>query len=231
MYTLRSDEAWDASKWYQSIASILIHQDCVADLTHALDTVLQKYKQTDLKFARVRTNAGYVEMVKEFLTTFFDTLDREDIFFVLCSGMSHESVFGEMYEEIFLLTQSKIDDNISFCPDKNNMMKRYDKLETYKEYGVIQIIEQDSETSVLTQTMDIVAGSINFLREHHGTYRAWSQSENRYEQQDDFERELHFRCLVTEHLLEMMSNYLGEIEVLESWLLLVQSEQCIMLDY
>lgn len=231
MHYLRSDEAWDTTKWFQSIASVLIHEEWVKDLSTILDQKLQKLDHTDLKFSRVRTNAGYVEMVNEFLTTFLDALDRKASFFVLCSGTSTDILYGDMYEEILLLTQWKVDNEITFCPDANNMMKRYDKLETYKEYGVVQIQEQDSKSSSITQVMDIIAGCINFLREYHGTYRARTQSENRYEQLDDFDRELHFRCLVTEHLLTSLGEYIGEIRVLETWLLHIESEQCLMLDY
>lgn len=231
MYTLWSDEAWDSSKWFQSISTLLIDTESCSALWIKLEEVSQKFDQTDLKFTRVRTNTSYAGMVNELLITFFDSLDREDVFFLFCSGVSDEMIFGDMYEEIFLLVQWRVDDEIIFCPDANNMMKRYSKISTYKEYGVTKILEQDSKQSSITQVMDIMAGIINFLREHYGTYRARSQSNNHFDQMSDFDRELHFRCQVTENFLNLLDKYIGEHKILESGLLHTQSEQCLILDY
>ena len=79
--------------------------------------------------------------------------------------------------------------------------------------------------------MDIIAGISIFLREHAGTYLIRSQSTDRYEQMDEFERELHIRCELVAHFLGLMEKHYGEVSISEHGIWSVASESIVVMDF
>gem|GEM_PF-5390999 len=79
--------------------------------------------------------------------------------------------------------------------------------------------------------MDIIAGITIFLREHYGTYMIRSQSADRYEQMEEFERELHIRCELVSHFFGLLEKNYGAVMVMENGSWSVESERVVVLEY
>lgn len=228
MYHLRSDEAGSAEKWLQCVTAILIDEE-------SSEKIYSKFTYEDLelihdaKFSKLRTNAWIKEKLQKMLDIFVDSLN--DLSVLLISWESGQSVYQDMYEEVFLLTQSIAADEIQFFPDQNNALKWYEKSKMLLEYGIIDAVEQDSETAPLVQIADIISGITIFLREHHGTYRAWKTVWDRHKQMEQFDRELHLRCELIEYFFLLLQNKWYKIDLSEEWLWSTESDKLLILEY
>ncbi len=226
-----SDEAWGSEKDLQAIASVILDNDESEILVEKLTNFASETFETELKFARVRNNVAYTETVKNFLEVFVAYFSKTEWKIFLISWSDTKPILDQMYEEIFLLAQWWVEDEIIFCPDKNNMLKRYASAEVYKQYWVTEIREQNSEEAIIVQVMDIISWIIIFLREHYGTYRARKEWGDRFQKLADFERALHMRCEVVHHFFELLEKHIGKVEVLETWLFAVDGERVVVLEW
>ncbi len=228
MYVLLWDEAGDKKKQVQSVATLLSEKENYLFLENKLQELLPT---NEIKFARVRLNDSYLQQVKQYLDHFFDHLNNEDSSMVFVIWKSNSLLYKDMYEEVFLLSQSMCDDEISFTPDQNNVLQRRNNTSSYKEFGITSIQELNSEENKCIQLLDIIAGLLVFFREHYGTYEIRRQSSNRYEQLEDFERELHMRCELMSHFFALLQKHYGPVTIFENGAWGVDSERVIVLEY
>ncbi len=228
MYLLVSDEAGNEDKQHQSIGSLLIEQDQHEEL---LTYLWAYFDQRELKFARVRKNDAYLQEAKKLLGVFFESLSQTEATLMTIYTKDSKNQSHDMYEELFLIAQSLADDEIKFTPDKNTNLQRWNHGKRLSQYWIVGIEEQDSEQNLIIQAMDIIAGITLFLREYHGTYLIRSQSTDRYEQMEEFERELHIRCELVSHFVSLLEKHYGKVTVLENGTWSVESERVVALEY
>jgi hypothetical protein len=228
MYLLRWDEAWSSEKEHQCIAALLCDEEESGDISASLKA---SWPLHELKFARVRYNDSYLQEVKTFLDAFFTLTQESDLTLMVILGSSSSLIWDEMYDELFLLSQSIADDEIRFAPDKNNVLSRWNHGPRCKEFGIVGIQEQDSQQEPLIQMMDIISGITIFLREHAGTYMIRNQSSDRYEQMEEFERELHIRCELVAHFLNLIERSYGPVSISEKGIWSVESERVVVMEF
>lgn len=227
MYLI-SDEAGSSEKGYQGIAWLLIWQGQSEMIQEVLESQLGS---KELKFARVRTNASYTEYAKEALSVFFDTRLSDEGRLIIMQSKSDVNEYLDMYEEIFLLAQSFADQDIIFQPDKNTILQRWKQVKKLRDFGIAEIQEQDSSTNTCVQIMDIIAWISVFLHEHYGTYRTWKESGNRFEQMDEYARDLHLRCELVHHFFGLLETSFWEVTLHEHGLRSISSESVMVLEY
>ncbi len=232
MWRLYSDEAWELDQWIKSIAAVILQEQDAQELSSLLDQQSQKYEIKEFKFARVRTNAGVVEATNAMMSVFFELFAQTDGKICVISGAGSIWVVHEMYDEIFLISQSGSgDEGIQLLPDTNNALKRYEQTARFGEYGIVWVQEQDSQEQLLIQMMDLISGITVWLREHHETYWAWTQISDRHQQMEEFDRDVHFRCELVDHFVGLIQEYIGELSVTDTGLWVVESERAVVLEY
>ncbi len=228
MYILYSDEAGSQEKWLQAISTILLTKEQIP----LFDDLSIQRQTHELKFSRVRTSDSYTQELIDFLVSSIELIWVIESQLVVLIGSSHDSLYADMYEEVFLIAQWYTNGEFAFHPDQKNMMKRYDRASSLKdEFWMTYIQEMDSSTSVLTQTMDIIAWLTIWLREHHGTYRAWKESWDRYQRLGKFDRELHMRCEVVDAFFDALKKEWCEVWVSEEWIWYGEDERVMVLEY
>lgn len=228
MYRLYSDEAWDEKKWWQSVSSLLLSEE---DSMY-LDKALPKLSWHELKFSRVRTNESYTQEVASCLSVFLESFFSYDMQLVVLVWSSHSSLYADMYEEIFLLSQSFVDGEFAFHPDQKNMMKRYDRsVALRQEYWISLVTQMDSSLSMIIQVMDIIAWLTIWLKTHYGTYWARKEIDDRYEKLKSFDRQLHMKCVVVDALLQWFERRWCSVWISEDWIWYVDNERVMVLEY
>jgi len=103
MYILVGDEAGSREKEHQSVATMLGEKQAIEALSQSLTQTLPTH---ELKFARVRHNDSYLQEVKGALDMFFAACSNVELTLMVILGKASHLVWDEMYEELFLLSQS-----------------------------------------------------------------------------------------------------------------------------